>query len=222
MTHPAKHIARMAPYALSKFNIPKGKRLISLSQNESMRPPSPMIKDAVNRAIDNGALYPDPEWTDLRSVLAQVHGIDADAILCGTGSLDLISCLAHVFAGPTRSVLAPEHAYPFFRSAAEMSSARFDTAPEQNAVVDVDTLLKNVSPDTGIMFIANPANPTGTRIPKRELSLRHGGISCWMGRICAHNSGRITKGHEPKQHLLPFASGRRRSNHRSSIYARNM
>lgn len=169
MTHPAKHIARMAPYALSKFNIPKGKRLISLSQNESMRPPSPMIKDAVNRAIDNGALYPDPEWTDLRSVLAQVHGIDADAILCGTGSLDLISCLAHVFAGPTRSVLAPEHAYPFFRSAAEMSSARFDTAPEQNAVVDVDTLLKNVSPDTGIMFIANPANPTGTRIPKREL-----------------------------------------------------
>ena len=150
----------MAPYALSKFEIPKGKRLISLSQNESMRPPSPMIKDAIKRAINNGALYPDPEWTDLRSALAEVHGIDADAILCGTGSLDLIGRIAHVFAGPTRSILAPEHAYPFFRSAAEMSGARFDTAPEKNAVVDVDTLLQNVKPDTGIIFIANPANPT--------------------------------------------------------------
>ena len=169
MTHPAEHIARMAPYALSKFDIPKGKRLISLSQNESMRPPSPMIKDAVNRAIHNGALYPDPEWTGLRSALSHVHGIDANSILCGTGSLDLIGCIAHVFAGPTRSVLAPKHAYPFFRSAAEMSGARFDTAPEKNAVVDVDALLQNVKPDTGIMFIANPANPTGTRIPKGEL-----------------------------------------------------
>lgn len=169
MTHPAENIARMAPYALSKFDIPKGKRLISLSQNESMRPPSPMIKDAVNRAIHNGALYPDPEWTGLRSALSHVHGIDANSILCGTGSLDLIGCIAHVFAGPTRSVLAPKHAYPFFRSAAEMSGARFDTAPEKNAVVDVDALLQNVKPDTGIMFIANPANPTGTRIPKREL-----------------------------------------------------
>ena len=169
MTHPAEHIARMAPYALSKFDIPKGKRLISLSQNESMRPPSPMIKDAVNRAIHNGALYPDPEWTGLRSALSHVHGIDANSILCGTGSLDLIGCIAHVFAGPTRSVLAPKHAYPFFRSAAEMSGARFDTAPEKDAVVDVDALLQNVKPDTGIMFIANPANPTGTRIPKREL-----------------------------------------------------
>ena len=169
MTHPAEHIARMAPYALSKFDIPKGKRLISLSQNESMRPPSPLIKDAVNRAIHNGALYPDPEWTGLRSALSHVHGIDANSILCGTGSLDLIGCIAHVFAGPTRSVLAPKHAYPFFRSAAEMSDARFDTAPEKNAVVDVDALLQNVKPDTGIMFIANPANPTGTRIPKGEL-----------------------------------------------------
>ncbi|REJ69951.1 MAG: aminotransferase class I/II-fold pyridoxal phosphate-dependent enzyme [Proteobacteria bacterium] len=80
-----------------------------------------------------------------------------------------MGCIAHVFAGPTRSVLAPKHAYPFFRSAAEMSGARFDTAPEKNAVVDVDALLQNVKPDTGIMFIANPANPTGTRIPKREL-----------------------------------------------------
>ena len=87
---PRQTYRSMAPYALSKFDIPKGKRLISLSQNESMRAPSLMINDAVNRVINNGALYPDPEWTDLRSALAEVHGIDADAILCGTGSLDLI------------------------------------------------------------------------------------------------------------------------------------
>ena len=73
-----------------------------------------MINDAINRMINNGALYPDPEWTDLRSALAEVHGIDADAILCGTGSLDLIGRIAHVFVGPTRSILALSMPIPFF------------------------------------------------------------------------------------------------------------
>ena len=175
MTTPLPHIAAMAPYALSQMTAPEGTRLVSLSQNESFRPPSPHVLEAAIQSIADTALYPDPDWTNLRSGLAALHGIPVDTILCGSGSLDLIACIARAFAGPGRAVLAPEHAYPFFRSAAQMAGARFDTAPETDATVSVDALLKATQPDTQIVFVANPGNPTGTRVPRSELvRLRRG------------------------------------------------
>ncbi len=169
MTRPQAHVARMAPYALMKLAAPEGIPLLSLSQNESLRPPSPKALGAAAASLANSMLYPDPDWTDLRQALARHHGINAEDILCGNGSLDLIGCIARVYAGPDRAVLAPKHAYPFFRSASQMANARFDIAPEVDLTVSVQALLDAVQPDTGIVFVANPGNPTGTRISRAEL-----------------------------------------------------
>lgn len=175
MIAPLPHISKMAPYALSHMSVPNGLKPISLSQNESFRPPSPLALEAAARSLTDTALYPDPDWIDLRTGLADVHAIPFETILCGSGSLDLIGCIARAFAGPGRAVLAPAHAYPFFRSAAQMVAARFDTASEIDATVSVDALLDAMRLDTQIVFVANPGNPTGTRIPRSELMrLRQG------------------------------------------------
>jgi histidinol-phosphate/aromatic aminotransferase/cobyric acid decarboxylase-like protein len=56
-----------------------------------------------------------------------------------------------------------------------LARARFDTAPEDEGRVSIDALLQGVRPDTGIVFVANPGNPTGTRISRDELlRLRNG------------------------------------------------
>ncbi len=169
MIAPLPHISKMAPYALSQMHMPNGLPPISLSQNESFRPPTPLALEAAARSLADTALYPDPDWIDLRTGLAEVYAIPVETVLCGSGSLDLIGCIARAFAGPDRAVLAPAHAYPFFRSAAQMVGARFDTAPEIDATVSVDALLEALRPDTQIVFVANPGNPTGTRIPGSEL-----------------------------------------------------
>jgi histidinol-phosphate aminotransferase len=169
MSRALTHIADMSPYALAQMDVPARKKLISLAQNECLRPPSPIALQAAARALENTHLYPDPDWTDLRDALAAHHGLDADTILCGNGSLDLIGCITRVFAGPDRAVLAPAHAYPFFKTATQMSDARFDIAQEISGVVSVDTLLAAVRRDTGVVFVANPGNPTGTRISRAEL-----------------------------------------------------
>ncbi len=169
MTRVQTHIAAMHPYALAEMEVQNGKSPISLSQNESLRPPSPKSLGAASNAIKNAALYPDPDWTQLRHALALQHGLDAKDILCGNGSLDLIGCIARAFSGQDRAVLAPRHAYPFFKTASLIANARYDTAPERNATVDVDALLNAVRADTGLVFIANPGNPTSTRIAKPEL-----------------------------------------------------
>ncbi len=164
-----EHIARMAPYALAEISTPPGKPLISLSQNECLRPPSPRAIEAAAKAGAAGALYPDPECKALGDALAARHGIPANDILCGNGSLDLIGCIARAYAGPGASILAPAHAYPFFRTAAEACGATYLTAPETAYAADIDALLAAARADTRIVFIANPGNPTGTRVSKAEL-----------------------------------------------------
>jgi histidinol-phosphate aminotransferase len=173
IAHP--HIIAMAAYKLADLTPPVGKKLISLCQNESLRPPSPLALEAVVKTMATSMLYPDPDWTDLREAIADLHHLSAGHILCGNGSLDLIGAIARVFAGPERAVLAPEHAYPFFKTAARQAGARFDSAGENAMTADVSNLLEAVRQDTGIVLVANPGNPTGTRIDRSELiRLREG------------------------------------------------
>lgn len=164
MIDPQDHIAAMAPYALAQMDAPAGKTLISLAQNECLPPHSPEVIEAACRAVTNGALYPDPDWSNLRAALAGLHRVDPGGILCGSGSLDLIGAIARFYAGPDRAMLAPAHAYRFFRTAAQMSGARLDTAAETDATVSVDALLNAVRPDTRVVCLPNPGNPIGTRI----------------------------------------------------------
>lgn len=169
MIRSVSHVSAMSAYALAQLNAPNGKPLISLSQNESLRAPSPRAAKAAASTLETAHLYPDPEWRELRTTLAAFHGIPEQGILCGSGSMDLISCLTQAFADEQNAVLAPAHAYPFFRTAAQMSRARFDVAPEVEGYVSVDALIEAMQPDTRIVFVANPGNPTGTRIPRSEL-----------------------------------------------------
>ncbi|MGX9356833.1 pyridoxal phosphate-dependent aminotransferase [Roseobacteraceae bacterium S113] len=175
MIRATSRIATLAPYALASMETDGSEPPLSLSQNESFRPASPKAFEAAAAALEMSHLYPDPDWSALRRALAHHHAIPFDGILCAAGSLDLIATIAQVFAGPDRAVLAPAHAYPFFRSAAALSGARFDTAPETRAGVDISALLKAVTPQTSIVFVANPGNPTGTYLARDALvALRDG------------------------------------------------
>lgn len=169
MIKPVPHIAVMTPYALAELNAPVGKRLVSLSQNESLLPPSPLAIAAAAEAISKAQLYPDPDWGALRQALADLHNIPAEKILCANGSMELIASLTQAYANPQNAVLAPAHSYPFFKTAARLAQARFDTAAETNGQVSVSALLDAVQADTRLVFVANPGNPTGTRISRTEL-----------------------------------------------------
>lgn len=175
MINAVPHVALAQPYSLAKLKVPFGKELISLSQNESLRAPSPKAIEAAAAATKAAHLYPDPEWQEIREVLSSLHQLTADSILCGSGSMELIACLTHAFCDERGAVLAPAHAYPFFRTATTLARGRFDTAPEDSLTASVDALLDAVRPNTRIVFIANPGNPTGTVLPRAELlRLREG------------------------------------------------
>ncbi len=168
---PVPHIAALAPYALADL----APELTSLAQNESLRPPSPNALEAAQRALAETHLYPDPDWTDLRAAIVGVHAVPSEAILCGAGSMELIGALASAYLSVGDRMVTTEFAYLYFRTATQLSGAAFDLAPETDLTVDVDALIGAVGPATKIVFVANPGNPTGTRIGRGALErLRNG------------------------------------------------
>ena len=167
----------LSPYGSVAFDIAPDHRLVALAQNESAMPPSPHVVRAVQAAISTEHLYPDPDWTDLRSAISEVHGILADGILCGAGSMELIRCLAQSFAGPGDEILSTAYGYAYFSVAARMVGATYVAAPEdKNFRVDVDALLAAVTARTRIVFIANPGNPTGTLLSASEVERLRDGL----------------------------------------------
>jgi histidinol-phosphate aminotransferase len=169
MIRPKAQIAAMAPYALADLRVPAGKPLISLAQTESALLPSPRALAAGRAALSSARLYPDPDWTDLRAAISRVHGLAPEQILCGAGSMELIACLVNCYAGPGDQVLSSQFGYGFFRTATLAAGAEYHTAPEDDLTVSVDKLLAEVGDKTRIVCLANPGNPTGTRIARREL-----------------------------------------------------
>lgn len=169
MIQPNPKIAALAPYALADLSAPPGKRLVSLAQNESAFPPSPKAIMAAQESLSGSHLYPDHDWKDLRRAIADLHGIPAEGILCGAGSMELIACLTHCYCGPGDRVLSSQYAYAFFRTATLATGANYDIASESGLTLSVDALLAEVRPETKVVFVANPGNPTGTRIGRAEL-----------------------------------------------------
>lgn len=176
MIAPKPHIAAMAPYALADLTLPAGKRPVSLAQNESALAPSPKALAAARDALAAARLYPDPDWTVLRAAIARVHGLDPERILCGAGSMELIAGLLRCYAGPGDRVLSSRYGYAFFRTAALAAGADYVTAPEDDFTVSVDALLAAAGPATRVVCLANPGNPTGTRIPRREVARLRDGL----------------------------------------------
>ncbi|MCU9849397.1 aminotransferase class I/II-fold pyridoxal phosphate-dependent enzyme [Defluviimonas sp. WL0024] len=166
MIRAVPNVAAMAPYALADLG-PAGS--VSLAQNESAFGPSPMALKAGEAALAGAALYPDPDWSELRAAIAEVHGLDASRILCGAGSMELIGCLIRAFAGPGDEVLGTDHGYLFVATACLQAGAGYVKAAEQDLTVSVDALLAKITSRTRIAFLCNPGNPTGTRIPNAEI-----------------------------------------------------
>jgi len=159
----------MAPYALPDTSAADGQPATVLALNEHAFAPSAPVRQAVAEAIASAQLYPDDDWHALREAIAGVHGLDAERIACGAGSMELMSSLILAYLAPGARLLMSEYGYLFMRTLCQLAGATLDVAAEAGRRVDVDCLLRQLQPDTRLVFIVNPGNPTGTLIHNDEI-----------------------------------------------------
>lgn len=143
---------------------------LKLSSNENPFGCSRKAQDAVSEAALHMHRYPSTDHADLRAAIAEVHGLEADRIICGVGSDEILNLLAYAFAGGGDEVLYPEHGFSMYRIFALSAGATPVEAPEKDRRVDVDAIIARITPATRLIYIANPANPTGTALAMDELA----------------------------------------------------
>ena len=147
-----------------------------LSSNESALGTSAKALEAYG---DAGAVlhrYPDGGSAELREALAAFHTIEADRIVCGFGSDDILQLMCRGYAGPGDEVLYSEHGFLVYPIAAHGVGATPVAAPDDGYKVSVDNMLAAVTEQTKLVFIANPNNPTGTYISGDALARLHAGL----------------------------------------------
>ncbi|MEM7060787.1 MAG: histidinol-phosphate transaminase [Pseudomonadota bacterium] len=145
-------------------------RTVKLSANENPFGPSPKAIEAYRAGADSLHRYPGT-GAELRQAIADVHGLEADRIVCGAGSDEIIALLIKAYVGVGEEVLYPEHGFTMFRLSTLAAGGTPVTAPETDMTADVDALIERIGPKTKIIFVANPNNPTGTMVGRAELEL---------------------------------------------------
>ena len=172
---PRPGILDISPYVGGESKA-EAERVVRLAANEGALGPSPKAMAAYRSLATELHRYPDGGSSALRAALGKHYGLDADRIVCGSGSDELISLLVKAYAGPGDEVLYSAHGFLMYALAAKGAGATPVAAPEADLRADVDALLSKVSDRTRLVFLANPNNPTGSYLTVEELERLHAGL----------------------------------------------
>ena len=149
---------------------------LKLSSNENPYGPSPRAVAALEQSAATLHRYPSTDHADLRAAIAAIHGLDADRIICGVGSDEVLQFIAQCYAGPGDEVIHTEHGFAMYPILARAAGATPVEVAERERVVDVDAILAACTAATRIIYLTNPGNPTGTMIPITEIERLAGAI----------------------------------------------
>ena len=142
---------------------------IKLSANESALGPSPRAIKEFNKVSKNLKRYPDSEGIFLRRALAKKFKLDPRRIILGSGSDQIFELICKSFLNKNDEVVVPQFSFIIYRIYSKIYGATIKYAKEKNFKISVDNILSKITKKTKIVFLANPNNPTGTIISKKEL-----------------------------------------------------
>ena len=167
---PKPGIDRIALYQGGASHLAGRDDVLKLSSNENPFGVPEAAKSAIAATAATLHRYPPTDHASLRQAIAEVHGLDAGRIICGAGSDEVIEFLCQAYAGEGTEVIHTQHGFSMYRISALASGASPVEVPERDRRVDIDAILGGVTEKTRLVFIANPANPTGTMIGEAEVA----------------------------------------------------
>ncbi|MEM9967427.1 MAG: histidinol-phosphate transaminase [Pseudomonadota bacterium] len=149
--------------------IPGRTTVLKLSSNENPLGPVPAALEAVGEAAVDMHRYPSTDHAGLRLAISEVWGVEADRVICGVGSDEVLQFVTQAFAGPGDEIIHTEHGFSLYPVLISMAGATAVKVKEAARLVDVDAILSAVTSRTRIVLLTNPGNPTGTRLADAEL-----------------------------------------------------
>ena len=170
---PKPGILDISPYVPGKSKVDGIAHPVKLSANENILGCSPLAKAAFVAAADRLNLYPDGRSDALREAVAKHYGFDPQRLVFGDGTDELLHLISQVYLEPGDNIIQGQYGFGAYAIGARACGAEVRFAPEPNLRIDVDEMLKCVDERTRLMFITNPANPTGTWLSGEALRRLH-------------------------------------------------
>jgi histidinol-phosphate aminotransferase len=174
--NPRPEVLGISPYVGGESDLPGFNRVLKLSSNEGALGTPPGAQAAYTRVAGELFRYPDGGATALREAIGRRFDLNPERIVCGAGSDEIIYQVCLAYGGPGTEILMTEHGFSIYAIAGQYAGSRVVKAPERNLTADVDALLARVSGATRVVFLANPNNPTGTMLPRREVERLRAGL----------------------------------------------
>ena len=167
--HPGRPIEEVA----RESGIPADS-IIKLASNENPLGPSRLALAAMRKALAHANLYPDGNAFYLKQKLATKLGLRPEHLILGNGSNELLEFLGHALleGSPSGSteVVVSQYCFAVYPIVAALFGARLVTVPARDYGHDLDEMLAAITPNTRLVFVANPNNPTGTAVSAEDLA----------------------------------------------------
>jgi histidinol-phosphate aminotransferase len=142
---------------------------VKLASNENPLGPSPKAMEAARAVLSESHRYPDGGTVRLREKLAALHGVSPDEIFFALGSSELIDLTARVLLRAGLQGITSEGTYAPFSIVIRASGAELARVPQRNFAFDLEGIARAITSKTGVIYLANPNNPTGTAFASPEL-----------------------------------------------------
>jgi histidinol-phosphate aminotransferase len=149
---------------------------VKLSSNENILGSSDKAKEAYRNAVDRMHIYPDGKAGILRAAVAERFKLEPERLTFGDGSDEIFALLCQVYLEPGDNIVQGEHGFAAYAIGARACQGEVRFAREPGQRIDVDEVVKCVDERTRLVFIANPANPTGTWLTGEEIRELHAAL----------------------------------------------
>ena len=143
--------------------------IVKLASNENPFGPSPLAIAALQKSLAGLNLYPDGNAFYLKNKLAAKLGLEPGYLVLGNGSNEIIEFLGHAFLQPGVDVVVSQYCFAIYPIITKLFGANLITVPAKNYGHDLAAMLRAITPDTALVFVANPNNPTGTYAGREEI-----------------------------------------------------
>lgn len=143
--------------------------IVKLASNENPRGPSPAVRAAIAAATDELCRYPDGNGFALKAALSARYGITPDEIVLGNGSNDILELVTQAFLRPGDHAVYSRHAFAVYPLATQARGARGIEVAAKDYGHDLPAMRAAITPNTRVVFVANPNNPTGTWIAPKSI-----------------------------------------------------
>jgi len=169
-----KHIQRIPAYhsenPAEETERDLGVKVVQLGMNENPFGPSPKAVDAARARMNEVAPYPDDSGFFLRKKLAAHYNISMDELIISSGSSDILAMAYHSVLSPGNEVLTGEASFVVYYQLAGMLDMPMIRVPMKEYAFDLDAMMARITPNTRLIVLANPNNPTGTIIRAKDLN----------------------------------------------------